>query len=139
MNSVILVGRLTKDPEVKYVGEQNILVTNFTLAVDRKSKKESKGQKTDFIRIEAWKEAADICANKIKKGNLVSVKGELRIDEYLDKEENRRYSTKITTYNVTLLEHSKKQVNGIDIFEGEKVNMDEAMLPFQIKNYLICY
>lgn len=130
MNSVILVGRLTKDPEVKYVGEKNILVTNFTLAVDRKSKKESKGQKTDFIRIEAWKEAADICANKIKKGNLVSVKGELRIDEYLDKEENRRYSTKITTYNVTLLEHIKKQVNGIDIFEGEKVNMDEAMLPF---------
>ncbi|MDU3801797.1 single-stranded DNA-binding protein [Paraclostridium bifermentans] len=130
MNSVILVGRLTKDPEVKYVGEKNMLVTNFTLAVDRKSKKESKGQKTDFIRIEAWKEAADICANKIKKGNLVSVKGELRIDEYLDKEENRRYSTKITTYNVTLLEHSKKQVNGIDIFEGEKVNMDEAMLPF---------
>lgn len=130
MNSVILVGRLTKDPEVKYVGEKNILVTNFTLAVDRKSKKESKGQKTDFIRIEAWKEAADICANKIKKGNLVSVKGELRIDEYLDKEENRRYSTKITTYNVTLLEHSKKQVNGIDIFEGEKVNMDEAMFPF---------
>lgn len=130
MNSVILVGRLTKDPEVKYVGEKNILVTNFTLAVDRKSKKESKGQKTDFIRIEAWKEAADICANKIKKGNLVSVKGELRIDEYLDKEENRRYSTKITTYNVTLLEHSKKQVNGIDIFEGEKVNMDEAMIPF---------
>lgn len=130
MNSVILVGRLTKDPEVKYVGEKNILVTNFTLAVDRKSKKESKGQKTDFIRIEAWKEAADICANKIKKGNLVSVKGELRIDEYLDKEENRRYSTKITTYNVTLLEHNKKQINGIDIFEGEKVNMDEAMLPF---------
>lgn len=130
MNSVILVGRLTKDPEVKYVGEKNILVTNFTLAVDRKSKKESKGQKTDFIRIEAWKEAADICANKIKKGNLVSVKGELRIDEYLDKEENRRYSTKITTYNVTLLEHGKKQVNGIDIFEDEKVNMDEAMLPF---------
>ncbi|OXX82964.1 hypothetical protein AVM15_14365 [Paraclostridium benzoelyticum] len=130
MNSVILVGRLTKDPEVKYVGEKNILVTNFTLAVDRKLKKESKGQKTDFIRIEAWKEAADICANKIKKGNLVSVKGELRIDEYLDKEENRRYSTKITTYNVTLLEHNKKQINGIDIFEGEKVNMDEAMLPF---------
>lgn len=130
MNSVILVGRLTKDPEVKYVGEKNILVTNFTLAVNRKSKKESKGQKTDFIRIEAWKEAADICANKIKKGNLVSIKGELRIDEYLDKEENRRYSTKITTYNVTLLEHSKKQVNGIDIFEGEKVNMDEAMLTF---------
>ncbi|KKY01423.1 hypothetical protein VN21_08835 [Paraclostridium benzoelyticum] len=129
MNSVILVGRLTKDPEVKYVGEKNILVTNFTLAVDRKLKKESKGQKTDFIRIEAWKEAADICANKIKKGNLVSVKGELRIDEYLDKEENRRYSTKITTYNVTLLEHNKKQINGIDIFEGEKVNMDEAMLP----------
>jgi len=130
MNSVILVGRLTKDPEIKYIGDKNIPVASFILAVDRKLKKESKGQKTDFIRIEAWKEAADICANTFKKGNLVSVKGELRIDEYLDKEENKKYSTKITTYNVTLLEHNKKQVNGIDIFGGEKGNADEATFPF---------
>lgn len=130
MNSVILVGRLTKDPEIKYIGDKNIPVASFILAVDRKSKKESKGQKTDFIRIEAWKEAVDICANTFKKGNLVSVKGELRIDEYLDKEENKKYSTKITTYNVTLLEHNKKQVNGIDIFGGEKGNADEATFPF---------
>ena len=130
MNSVILVGRLTKDPEIKYIGDKNIPVASFILAVDRKLKKESKGQQTDFIRIEAWKEAADICANTFKKGNLVSVKGELRIDEYLDKEENKKYSTKITTYNVTLLEHNKKQVNGIDIFGGENGNADEATFPF---------
>lgn len=130
MNSVILVGRLTKDPEIKYIGDKNIPVASFILAVDRKLKKESKGQKTDFVRIEAWKEAADICANTFKKGNLVSVKGELRIDEYLDKEENKKYSTKITTYNVTLLEHNKKQVNGIDIFGGEKGSADEATFPF---------
>ncbi|GAA0712656.1 single-stranded DNA-binding protein [Paraclostridium ghonii] len=130
MNSVILVGRLTKDPEIKYIGDKNIPVANFILAVDRKLKKESKGQRTDFIRIEAWREAADICANTFKKGNLVSVKGELRIDEYLDKEENKKYITKITTYNVTLLEHFKKQLNGVDIFEGEHANIDEATLPF---------
>lgn len=130
MNSVILVGRLTKDSEIKYIGDKNIPVASFILAVDRKLKKESKGQKTDFVRIEAWKEAADICANTFKKGNLVSVKGELRIDEYLDKEENKKYSTKITTYNVTLLEHNKKQVNGIDIFGSEKGNADEATFPF---------
>ena len=130
MNSVILIGRLTKDPQIKYIGEKNILVASFTLAVNRKLKKESKGQKIDFIRVEAWKEAADICANKIKKGNLVSVKGELRIDEYLDKEKNRRYSTKITTYNVVLLEHNKKIINGIDIFESEKVRKDESPIPF---------
>lgn len=130
MNSVILVGRLTKDPEIKYIGDKNIPVANFILAVDRKLKKESKGQRTDFIRIEAWREAADICANTFKKGNLVSVKGELRIDEYLDKEENKKYITKITTYNVTLLEHFKKQLNGVDIFEGEHVNIDAATLPF---------
>ncbi|WP_250675607.1 single-stranded DNA-binding protein [Paraclostridium ghonii] len=130
MNSVILVGRLTKDPEIKYIGDKNIPVANFILAVDRKLKKESKGQRTDFIKIEAWREAADICANTFKKGNLVSVKGELRIDEYLDKEENKKYITKITTYNVTLLEHFKKQLNGVDIFEGEHANIDAATLPF---------
>lgn len=130
MNSVILVGRLTKDPEIKYIGDKNIPVANFILAVDRKLKKESKGQRTDFIRIEAWREAADICANTFKKGNLVSVKGELRIDEYLDKEGNKKYITKIITYNVTLLEHFKKQLNGVDIFEGEHANIDAATLPF---------
>ncbi|WP_373599482.1 single-stranded DNA-binding protein [Paraclostridium bifermentans] len=131
MNSVILLGRLTKDPEIKYIGEKGIPVANFTLAVDRNVKKESKSQKTDFIRIEAWRNAADICANKVKKGNLVSLTGELRIDEYDDKEGNRKYITKITTQNINLLEHNKKMINGNDLFNNESdKGIEESALPF---------
>lgn len=131
MNSVILLGRLTKDPEIKYIGEKGIPVANFTLAVARHVKKESKSQKTDFIRIEAWRNAADICLNKVKKGNLVSVTGELRIDEYDDKEGNRKYITKITTQNINLLEHNKKMINGKDLFNSESdKDIEESALPF---------
>jgi single-strand DNA-binding protein len=131
LNSIILVGRLTRDPEIKYIGEKGIPVASFTLAVDRKIKKEIKCQKTDFIKIEAWREAADICANKFKKGSLASVTGELRIDEYEHKDGNKKYMTKVTTYNVNLLEHSNKQFNGVSIFkDDDNVKLDESALPF---------
>lgn len=131
MNSIILVGRLTKDPEIQYIGEKAIPVAKFTLAVSRNIKKENRPQKTDFIKIEAWREAVGICSDKLKKGSLVSVTGELRIDEYKDKEGNNKYMTKVTTYNVNLLEHNKTQFNGIDIFKNENsVKVDEAALPF---------
>ena len=131
LNSIILVGRLTKDPDIKYIGEKGIPVANFILAVDRKIKKDSKYQKTDFIKIEAWKEAVDVCINKLKKGSLISVTGELRIDEYKDKDGKNKYITKVITYNVNLLEHSKKQFSGIDIFKDDnKTTLDEYVLPF---------
>lgn len=131
MNSIILLGRLTRDPEIKYIGEKGIPVANFTIAVDRKLKKESKGQKTDFIKIEAWREAADLAIDRFKKGSLVSVTGELRIDEYKDNNGNNKYMTKVTTYKVHLLEHSKKIFSGNDVFKlDEKNSIDEATLPF---------
>ena len=131
MNSIILVGRLTKDPEIKYIGEKGIPVANFILAVDRKIKNGSKYQKTDFIKIEAWKESVEICINKLKKGSLISLTGELRIDEYKDKEGKNKYITKVITYNINLLKQGKNQFNGIDIFKNDdKVALNESALPF---------
>lgn len=129
MNSVILIGRLTKDPQIKYIGEKNTMVANFRLAVDRNLKEENIKQKTDFINIEAWRTLADIC-NNFKKGDLVSIKGKLRIDEYLDKEGNKKYMTKIIAYEAKLLEHSKNYLNGSDVFTEENINIDEAYIPF---------
>ena len=67
MNSIILVGRLTKDPDIKYIGDKGIPVAEFRVAVDRNNKRDNRYQNTDFINIQAWKDAADISINKLKK------------------------------------------------------------------------
>lgn len=131
MNSIILVGRLTKNPEIRYIGERGIPVAKFTLAVDRKSKKGSINKKTDFINIEAWQDAVDICAKMFLKGSLVSVTGTLRIDEYEDKQGNRRYMTKVYTSNVQLLQYNKNSFNRDDLFkEDNNIDLDKVALPF---------
>lgn len=131
MNSIILVGRLTRNPDIKYIGESGIPVANFTLAVNRNSKKESKYKNTDFINIEAWRDAADISINKLQKGSLVSITGSLRIDEYINKEGKKQYIAKVSTGNIQLLQQSNKVISAKDIFEGStNVDLDKVALPF---------
>lgn len=131
MNSIILVGRLTRDPDIKYIGENGIPVANFTLAVNRNSKKENKYKNTDFINIEAWRDAADISINKLQRGSLVSITGSLRIDEYINKEGKKQYIAKVSTNNIQLLQQSNKVISAKDIFEGSNnVDLDKVALPF---------
>lgn len=131
MNSITLIGRLTKDPEIKYIGENGIPVAKFTLAVDRNNKRDNTYQNTDFINIEAWREATDICISSLFKGSLVSINGVLRIDEYKDKEGNRKQMTKVSTNHIQLLRHSTKIHNGNNIFNDvEGVNLENVALPF---------
>ena len=76
MNKVILIGRLTKDPETRYT-QSGLQVTTFTLAVDRRFAKKDSGQpKADFIPIVAWRKLAEICANNLAKGRRVGVYGQ---------------------------------------------------------------
>lgn len=73
MNKVILIGRLTKDPETRYT-QSGLQVTTFTLAVDRRfAKKDSNQPKADFIPIVAWRKLAEICANNLAKGRRVEI------------------------------------------------------------------
>lgn len=131
MNSIILVGRLTRNPDIKYIGENRIPVANFTLAVDRNNKKDSKYKTADFINIQAWREATDISINKLKKGSLVSITGSLRIDEFTNKEGKKQYITRVNTSNIQLLQHSSKIINSPDIFEDtSNIDIDKIALPF---------
>ena len=101
MNQVILVGRLTKEPELKYTKDGKGYC-NFTLAVSREFKKDE----TDFINCVAWDKRAEAIANYVKKGNKLGIIGRLQIDK-----NNDIFYTKIAVEKIEFLENSKKEEN----------------------------
>jgi len=102
MNTVNLVGRLTRDIELKYT-QSGTAVGRFTLAVDRQFKNKQTGEKeTDFINCQAWGKTAEIMANYIKKGNQVGVVGEIRTGSY-EKDGQRVYTTDVNVNSFTFV------------------------------------
>lgn len=100
-NRVILIGRLTKPPELRYT-QSGTAVATFTLAVDRQKKDEA-----DFIPIVAWQKTAEACANYLDKGSLVAVEGRIQIRRYEDKQGQKRTATEVIAEAVKFL--SKKE------------------------------
>ncbi|BEP30412.1 single-stranded DNA-binding protein [Helicovermis profundi] len=116
MNSVVLIGRLTRDPELRFVAGSGRAVANFTLAVNKnlsKEKKrefEEKGTPTaDFIRIVVWGKQAENCANFLAKGRLVAVNGSISTSSYKTNTGETRYSTDVLANNVEFLEWGDKK------------------------------
>ena len=105
LNRVILIGRLTADPEIKKVGEHS--VCNFTLAVDRGFKNAAGEKETDFIKIVVWRKQAELCKQYCFKGQLVAIEGALRVRTYQDKDDNRRWISEVEADNVRFLEWGK--------------------------------
>lgn len=105
MNKALLIGRLGKDPEPKYLADGS-MVTNFTLATGEtyKDKNGEKVQKTEWHRITAWGRLAEICAEYLKKGSLVMVEGKIETRSYDDKEGIKRYQTGITAQHMEMLD-----------------------------------
>ena len=104
MNKSILIGRLTKDPEVRYT-QSGTAVCTFTLAVDRKFAKKDSGQPTaDFIPIVTWRKLADICGNNLVKGRRISVEGRIQVRSYDAQDGSKRYVTEIVADEVEFLD-----------------------------------
>ena len=104
MNKSILIGRLTKDPEVKYT-QSGTAVCTFTLAVDRKFAKKDSGQPTaDFIPIVAWRKLAEIIGNNLAKGRRISVEGRIQVRSYDAQDGSKRYATEIVADEVEFLD-----------------------------------
>lgn len=99
MNKIILIGRLTRDPEIKYTGQGTALV-NFTLAVNRKFNRDE----TDFIDIVAWRGLAENCANYLSKGRLAAVEGRLQIRSYEANDGTKRKVAEVIANDVRFLE-----------------------------------
>lgn len=110
MNNVTLVGRLTKDVEMRYVPNSGTAVANFTIAVDRDFVRQDGTRETDFIDIQVWQKQAETCEKYLAKGHMVGVTGAIRIDSYTDAQGVRRRSFKINANRIQFL--TPKNGNG---------------------------
>lgn len=102
MNNVILIGRLTRDPELRYTTSQ-MAVATFTLAIDRPTKAD-KEKETDFPRVKAFGKTAENCEKYLAKGRMVAVQGSLQTGSYTNKDGATVYTTDVIANRVEFLE-----------------------------------
>lgn len=114
MNSVVLVGRLTKDPELRYISGTGTAVANFTIAINRDYKKKDGTQETDFIPVQVIGKAAEFCANYITKGRLVAIQGSIRVDRYETQTGENRTFTKVSSRSIKPLDYVKNDNSNTD-------------------------
>lgn len=103
INNVVLVGRMTKEAELRYT-PSNIAVATFTLAVNRDFKGENGEREADFINVVLWRQAAENLANWTKKGSLVGVTGRIQTRNYDNQQGQRVYVTEVVAERFQLLE-----------------------------------
>ena len=99
LNRIILMGRLTRDPELRRTGS-GTAVTSFSLAVDRDFKSQSGEKETDFIDIVAWRNTAEFVSKYFTKGRMAVVEGRLQIRDWKDKDGNNRHSAEVVADNI---------------------------------------
>lgn len=133
LNRCILIGRLTRDPELKYI-PSGTPVVNFTLAVERPFTNKQGERETDFVPIVVWRKQAENCANYLGKGSLVAVDGRLQVRTY-EQDGQRRYITEVIAEDVRFLDRrgdAQQPRTGSTEFEqyGTDVNVEDDDIPF---------
>ncbi|MBO2944491.1 single-stranded DNA-binding protein [Paenibacillus sp. F411] len=111
LNRVILIGRLTRDPELRYT-PAGVAVTQFTLAVDRPFTGQGGEREADFIPVVTWRQLAETCANYLRKGRLTAVEGRIQVRNYENNEGKRVYVTEVIADNVRFLESNRDSGGG---------------------------
>jgi len=130
LNLVVLIGRLTHDPELRYTPGNGTAVTTFDLAVDRPFTNKQGEREADFIRIVTWDKLAETCANYLQKGRLIAATGRLQIRSYDDREGIRRKAAEVVARDIRFLEppRTKDPGDSSGSFSGDEVSEDD--IPF---------
>ena len=143
INRVVLVGRLVRDPEMRYT-QSGIAVTRFTLACDRPFGGQDGKKETDFIDCTVWRKQAESVSQYLKKGNMAGVDGRLQISSYEAQDGTRRQCAEVVADSVRFLEpkgQGQSQQQGppktakdsdafSDPFSGGKIDIQDSDLPF---------
>lgn len=111
MNKVFLIGRLTRDPELRYTGN-NTAVASFSIAVNRNFTNQSGEREADFINIVVWRKQAENVKNYLSQGSQVAIDGRLQTRSYDDQNGNKRYVTEVIADNVEFLGSKNSQSSG---------------------------
>ncbi|MBQ1352206.1 MAG: single-stranded DNA-binding protein [Oscillospiraceae bacterium] len=130
LNRIILMGRLTRDPELRYT-PNNVPVASFSLAVDRDFKNRDSGERqTDFIDIVAWRQTGEFVSRYFTKGRMAVVEGRLQIRNWQDRDGNKRKSAEVVADNVYFGDSKRDAEAGQAPYSGSPVQPDESALPF---------
>lgn len=125
MNKVILMGRLTKDPEVRYTQTNNTLVASFTLAVNRRFVKQGEERQADFINIVAWSKTGEFCSKYFKKGQQVAIVGRIQTRNWDDDNGQKHYATEVVAEEAYFADSKKDgEASGFENTFGEAVTQN---------------
>ena len=108
LNQVVLIGNLTRDPELRYTPD-GTPVTSFTIAVNRPFINRQGEREADFVPIVVWRKKAETCSEYLMKGSQVAVEGRLQVRNYEDKDGIRKWVTEVVARRVDFLQRLKKQ------------------------------
>lgn len=125
MNKVVLIGRLTKDPDLRHIASTGRAVCNFTLAVDRQLSKDKKAEyqqkgipTADFVRVNVWGKTAEVAAQYLRKGQKVAIDGQITTGSFKTNDGETRYTTEVTANNVEFIEKAGGQQSAADQDQG---------------------
>ena len=118
MNKVILMGRLTRDPEVRYTQNTNTLVASFSLAVNRRFVRQGEERQADFFNIVAWSKLGEFCSKYFKKGQQVGVIGRLQTRTWDDQNGTKHYITEVVAEEAYFAEGRKDGEGSNSSFEN---------------------
>lgn len=134
LNHIVIMGRLTKDPELRRTGS-GVAVTGFTLAVDRDYAPQGQQKETDFIDCVAWRQTGEFVDKYFSKGRMAVVSGRLQIRSWKDKDGNNRRTAEVVADNVYFGDSKKEQKADLD--DSDLMNLpdlpelpDDGPLPF---------
>ena len=114
MNKVILMGRLTRDPEVRYTQTNNTLVASFSLAVNRRFQNQNGERQADFINIVAWSKTGEFCSKYFKKGQQVGIVGRIQTRNWDDDQGVKHYVTEVVAEEAYFAD-SKREAGNNDM------------------------
>ena len=129
MNLAILIGRLTRDPDLRYIPSTGKAVTTFTLAVERPFTTKDGQKQADFFNIVVWGRIAENCANYLSKGKLAGVKGQIQNRSYDNQNGEKRYVTEIIASEVQFLEKAENKTR----FTEDEKNSADVFTPQDFK------
>lgn len=134
MNKIVLIGRLTKDPDLRFTPGEGKAVCQITLAVDRKVKNKEGNREADFIPVVIWGKTAEAVATYTAKGKLISVSGRISTRSYEAKDGTKRYVTEVIAEEVQFIEWARSGQNTsdgqADNFDIEMTPVDDGDIPF---------
>ena len=132
MNKVILMGRLTRDPEVRYTQTNNTLVASFSLAVNRRFVRQGEERQADFFNIVAWSKLGEFCSKYFQKGMQVAIQGRIQTRNWEDDQGQKHYATEVIAEQCFFADSKRESQNDLQFENSAPAtnNFDDEPLPF---------